>query len=242
MFKNINLNNLELSLENPRLALAYDEKEVIENMVKDQRKKIYNLATDIVENGLNPLDFIAVYPSNVANHYIVAEGNRRCTALKLLQKPEILYDLDQSLYQSFLKLSKKYSVIEDIDCYIFKSENDPKLAHWIEIKHLGENEGRGTAKWSAIQKARYDQNTKGQNKFLDFLYEMERNNILTLVESGSITKTNWERILRDYGLKFLNMGKGDDKYEIPYDDLEEFKKKMKAIHRKLNNQTVAVKK
>lgn len=240
MIEYIKLNNLKLSIDNPRLTDSQTEKEELEKMIKDQGKKLVKLASDIINYGLNPLDIVAVYPSLESGKYIVAEGNRRVTALKLLSNPELAINIDKVIYQSFKKISIGVMPISEIQCYIFKSELDKNLVHWIEIKHQGENEGRGTASWSAIQKARFDKKTQGESLILDFWENLEKLKILSGDEILEITKTNWERILRDYGLDFLGLKKQKNAYIIPLDDIIEFEKKIKEIHKLLANQTVAI--
>lgn len=53
-------------------------------MIGNQKDKLCVLASDIAEHGLNPLEIIGVYPSDLYDGlYVVGEGNRRVTALKL---------------------------------------------------------------------------------------------------------------------------------------------------------------
>lgn len=241
MITSINIDNLKLSLDNPRLTDSQNELEEIEKMLSDQGKKLLNLAEDIIENGLNPLDIIAVYPSiEEKGKYIVAEGNRRVTAIKLLNNPELIKGFNQYMYNGFRKLVLKYEEIHTLPCVIFKSSSDKNLIHWIEIKHQGENEGRGTASWSSTQKARFEKKVLGENILLDFWEELEKMNILTSNEILEITKTNWERILREYRLGFFGLKKSRNHYVIPIDDIVEFKKKMRLVYEKLRNQTVGI--
>ena len=96
MITSINIDNLKLSLDNPRLTDSQNELEEIEKMLSDQGKKLLNLAEDIIENGLNPLDIIAVYPSiEEKGKYIVAEGNRRVTAMiyRLANQNKLCYTI-----------------------------------------------------------------------------------------------------------------------------------------------------
>lgn len=240
MIRTLKIENLKLSLDNPRLTDSQNETEELEKMVNDQGKKLIKLASDITEFGLSPLDAIAVYPSVEDGKYIVAEGNRRVTALKLLINPELAKNINGGIYQSFKKLVIGKKLILEVQCFIFKSEIDRNLIHWIEIKHQGENEGKGTASWSAIQKARFDKKNQGESLLLDFWAELEELHILTADEIYEITKTNWERILRDYGLNFLGLKKQKNSYIIPIDDIIEFTSKIKEIHKHLHNQTVAI--
>ena len=88
----IKVANLLLNPTNYRFSPQTNQREAIEVMLKDQGEKLYKLAEDIVENGLNPSEDLMVTPIEDGNAtqklYKVLEGNRRITALKLLSIPE----------------------------------------------------------------------------------------------------------------------------------------------------------
>ena len=76
-------------------------------MIEDQKEKLVNIANHIVYNGLNPLKKILVTPhSNM--RYIVLEGNRRITAIKLLENPNLIHSKYNSTLSKFKKLSVEY--------------------------------------------------------------------------------------------------------------------------------------
>lgn len=241
----VKLSDLRLSLENPRLDKSDVEQEEIDKMLDDQKIKLFNLAKDIAEHGLNPLDLLAVYPSDFEDYtYVVGEGNRRITALKLWYNPDCMSESakirHKFIYDSFIKLNKDQPCIETIRCVAFESKTDKELTHWIELKHLGENQGRGTASWSAAQKNRWNKALNGNDMLLDFFNDLQSLDILNEREIREIKITNWNRILRNVGFKFLNIKKDNDKLILPQDDITTFKEKMRALHKKLRGQTVAI--
>ena len=88
--KTIRTVDLCLALDNPRLTDSQDENEELQKIVNEQKQKIVVLAEDIIDHGLNPLDTVAVYPSEIREgKYIVAEGNRRIAAIKILNDPKL---------------------------------------------------------------------------------------------------------------------------------------------------------
>ncbi len=239
MRKTISVEDIHLSLDNPRNTESENEDEALRKLVKKENKKLLELADDIVNFGLNPLENIGVFPSEEYDgKYIVAEGNRRVVTIKILNNPKKVQELDLYLYSKFSELASEYEAIKKIEVFIFKDEYEANYSHWMEIKHLGEQKGRGITKWGAEEKARYDKNKTGKNILIDFWDELDKNGILSYYEIRMITKTNWERILRNIGLEFLNILKKDDKYIIPYKELEDFKKKIKCIHRRLAGKSV----
>ncbi len=155
-----------------------NQRDAIKTMIEDQKEKLIKLADDIVNKGLNPGDpiFITKHEKQ-EGEFNVLEGNRRVTALKLLENPELISEKHKSLLNRFKKLSGQYSKnpIEKIPCILFDSEKEAE--HWIELKHTGQNDGVGTVGWDAQQKARFDERVKGNSNYalqiIDFLEKEE---------------------------------------------------------------------
>lgn len=236
----IPLTQLLLSDDNPRLNI-YDNTDILKEMVIDQQDKIYELAEDILEYGLSPLDIWAVYPTG-NNFYKVAEGNRRLTSLVLLNNPELIKDIDPRIYsriKSLLSKSKNSSP-NNIECVIYDSIENKDLQHWLQLRHLGLNRGRGVDAWDSVQKARYEQKIYGVSALLDFWNEIIDRKILTQHQVASISKTNWERILNKKGRDYLGLVKNQKNYIIPNSNIDIFTIKIRKIAEKLSNQTVGL--
>lgn len=239
--KEIRIDDVFLSQENPRLYEHENSDDTLRLMVEDQGDKLVNLAEDMKLHGLSPIDVIAVYPHDECpNKYVVAEGNRRITAIKLLNNPYLIESINNPLFKKFLKLQDDYERITTIQAVVFANSADKFLNNWLEIRHMGEGEGRGTAKWNSIQKMRFDKKQNKENTLLDFWVELERYNILNYNEIISVTKTNWERILRPFGREYLNLGCVNGRYVIPEDEIADFSVKIKAVHHELAYKTVSV--
>ena len=88
----IKLTSLFVNTENYRFEPLSSQKEAIDKMIEDQGDKLYSLVDDIVTNGLSPVDLIIVTPNEDSNKYVVLEGNRRITSLKLLNNPTLIDD------------------------------------------------------------------------------------------------------------------------------------------------------
>jgi len=172
--KSIDKTLLNINIENPRFEMVGNQREAIKTMIDDQGDKLIKLATDIIENGLNPGDpvFVVQHEKN-EDQYNVLEGNRRVTALKLLENPDLIPETKKSLLSRFRKLSDQYSKnpIDKVSCILFDTESDAE--HWIELKHTGQNDGIGTVGWDAQQKARFEERVKGTSTYalqiIDFL-------------------------------------------------------------------------
>ncbi|MFD2016916.1 ParB N-terminal domain-containing protein [Vibrio olivae] len=86
----IPLNSIKLDQQNVRFGgdVAQSQREAIELMMADVEdiKKLVKLSEHIAQNGLDPTELQLVYPES-EDSYVVIEGNRRLTALKMLQNP-----------------------------------------------------------------------------------------------------------------------------------------------------------
>ena len=104
----IKLTSLFVNTENYRFEPLSSQKEAIDKMIEDQGDKLYSLVDDIVTNGLSPVDLIIVTPNEDSNKYVVLEGNRRITSLKLLNNPTLIDDKYSPLRKKFQKLQDTY--------------------------------------------------------------------------------------------------------------------------------------
>ena len=198
----IDIADLHINIENPRFEIVGSQREAIKTIIEDQSDKLLSLADDITNEGLNPGDtiFVTIHEKQT-NQYNVLEGNRRVTALKLLENPDLIPETNKSLLNKFKKLSKQYSKspIEKVPCVLFDEEKDAE--HWIELKHTGQNDGVGTVVWDAQQKSRYDERVKGTSSYalqiLDFL-KKENSVDPELKESfGKVKSSSLQRLATD---------------------------------------------
>ena len=134
-----------------------------------KREEVRPLASDIVRYGLSPLDRFGVRFAHEAEEdqesYIVAEGNRRLCALKLLIDP----DRAPSKHRKyFKKIASSWTPVTEIPCIIFSDPKDLNL--WLERRHHGHAGGIGQKEWNADQKARHspDQKNRVPLAFLDY--------------------------------------------------------------------------
>ncbi|WP_054178620.1 hypothetical protein [Trabulsiella odontotermitis] len=148
--RSINFNLIKLDQENVRFGgdVAQNQREAIELMLADPEdtKKILKLAEHIVLYGLDPTELQLVIPDDEGN-YIVLEGNRRLTALKLLQNPDLC--TQEKYYKDFYAAHKEIAerFPSEIECSVVASREDGDV--WIELKHTGQNGGAGRVPWDS---------------------------------------------------------------------------------------------
>lgn len=145
---------LFLQFDNPRFEPVESEDEAIERLCLDEN--VYPLATDIVEEGLNPLEYFAMVPVDptkkltAKSSFYVAEGNRRLCAIKLLNDPD---RAPAKFKKAFQKLSENWTPISSVRGVIFHDQK--RLRTWLDRLHGGELGGIGRKRWSSEQKQRF---------------------------------------------------------------------------------------
>ena len=143
--KHIPLGELQLDLKSPRLPIhSFNKNDIIEWML--QESSIITLMLSIGENGFCIGESLLVIEEN--NQYIVVEGNRRLTALKILDNPklatlhkrQIKQVLDETTYRP-----------KDIPCILFEKREE--IFQYLGYKHI-----TGIKTWDMLAKAQYFNN------------------------------------------------------------------------------------
>lgn len=155
--KKLKIGSLLLDQHNPRIPPVASQRDALQQVVDDQQEKLANLAENIVEEGISPIDLWFVEKSATQpDKWIVLEGNRRIAALKILSNPSVLTSLTLSnaLKKRFEAAAKLFAPdkIEPIWCVETTRED---ANPWIQRRHTGEDEGRGLVSWNGQAVARF---------------------------------------------------------------------------------------
>jgi hypothetical protein len=149
--KLISVAALHLDSENPRHDSIDNEPEIIAALY---RKGVPKLAAHIADNGLSPLERLAVMRhERVKGRFVALEGNRRVCALKLLRDPSKAPNaagrrLFEKLKAEAVALPEKIRVVTFDD-----RESADK---WLAVKHEGPQDGIGTVDWDTDDKTRFN--------------------------------------------------------------------------------------
>lgn len=144
--QNINLNELHLDIKNPRLPLSVqsqklDERKIINWMLQDA--SIIELMLAIGQNGFFIGESLLVVEED--NQYIVVEGNRRLTSLKLLSNPS-LAEIHTKKIEKVLEETQNRPI--EIPCILF--DNRSEITQYLGYRHV-----TGVKSWGMLEKARY---------------------------------------------------------------------------------------
>jgi hypothetical protein len=234
--KKIPLTNISLNTNNPRFELVGNQIDAIQIMIKNQPDKLIQLSKDIVEVGmLNPGESIYVTPLKRAKkQFIVLEGNRRITALKILSNPLLVGDNNQLFAKKLKPLSDKFkkNPILEVMCVIFQNQEDAN--RWIKLKHTGENDGVGVVKWEAQQVARFDERLDGTSpvalQVIDFLRKEVSVSEKLKNKLKDVPASSLERLLKDKNIQdVIGLNIKENKLQTNYQKEEVIKGLTKIV-------------
>ena len=200
----IPVSQLLFDTQNPRLPdIQTSQIESIKSMAKSQGDRIIALVQHLVDHGPNPSSLPIVMPCNDADgKYYVLDGNRRLSAIKLLEGPEITDGIFSSTVQEKLKkISSNYSQnpIVELRCVVVSNRDEADT--WIQLIHRGQNQGAGLVEWDGQVAARYDARRKGSKSIslqvLDYVKEHGSisDELKAKIENGKFPITNLDRLL-----------------------------------------------
>ncbi len=137
------LSDLELDPENPRLpaSLQRDQQSMLDYIAATT--SIEELMEAIAQNDFFPGEPLIVTKSN--GRYIVVEGNRRLTALKLLQDPQNCSKPGDRMRQIAANAAYRPDQIPVIDC-----PTRTEVLPYLGFRHI-----TGVKPWEPLAKARY---------------------------------------------------------------------------------------
>jgi hypothetical protein len=151
--KEIRVTDLQLDTTNYRTGKQNDQRDAIRALIEEQKNKLVNIARDIMEYGLSPLETILVVPvPDEKSRFTVVEGNRRVAAMKLVNQPDLA--ADTTWHNAFKRLHKSApgQVPKKVRCAIAKSKEEAFL--WIQRRHDTGLKGAGLESWSTIAQYR----------------------------------------------------------------------------------------
>ena len=177
------IDDLLLDLENPRLGPTSSQSKVLENIVRLNPGHFRNLMGSIKDDGLDPGDSLYVIRSDDARDFVVLEGNRRLSALKVLSNPDILAgtDLPEGTKKPLIRESSGFnrSDVEPIRCVRFDDREEAN--DWIRRRHTGSAGGEGRITWNPLDIQRFS----GDYTTIDVIEFVGKN--------AGYSKAEWEK-------------------------------------------------
>ena len=180
----VEVDRIFLDQNNPRHKPYETQAEVIDYLCNHE--SILSLARDIAENGLNPIEQFSLIPDEDSGEsaltYVVAEGNRRICALKLLHDPDLA---PAKLRNGFVQAAKGWAGVGPLPCVAFESREAVDL--WLKRIHDGLQGGIGRKQWSADQSARHSGSDKNKLALVILDYAEKKGLISADERKGTLT-------------------------------------------------------
>lgn len=197
-FPELTVHDLLLDKENPRHGLVENQSDALEYLIERNPSHFRKMMLSIKENGLDPGDSFYVVNAEKKGYYIVLEGNRRLSALKVLFDPNVLKDIN--LVKADPEMLRRAALGFDADgfpkirCVCFESRDEAR--EWIKNRHAGSRDGIGRITWGPTEKQRFTKD----GSVLD---------VLNFVESRAEFKPGeWEPVRADIeGEKSSTLGR-----------------------------------
>ncbi len=200
--KKLAVTDLLLDLSNFRTGTVSDQTSAISALINSNANKIKGLVTNISENGFLDLDIPCVFPDPTnSGKYIVGEGNRRISSLKMLKTPALAKNTPLMEYIKKIKSRSTKKIPSKIECAIFESKKD--CLGYILMRHGYSPDGSGVVQWNSIAKLRADTFVNGtiHQELRVLEYVVERGSLsekhLKKIDSDEINITNLERLTDD---------------------------------------------
>jgi hypothetical protein len=154
--KSIKVTQIVVNPENVRYKdTAQNQLEAMRKIIVDQGRKFVNLAKHIAQNGLEPGRAIYIHPIPHKRNFVVLDGNRRMTAIKVLLAKDLQTEFSDILPKNFGKISELFYATNKtvtVDCVVFPEEEEAR--EWIAVNHGYGADGVTTQEW--------DSDTKGK--------------------------------------------------------------------------------
>jgi hypothetical protein len=171
-FQRIPLDKLEINPANDRHGDVGSESAAIEWLLINKTDKMRDLLDDI-HGRQGIVDEPLVMKKNGEDKYIVYDGNRRVTCLKLLHgvAPS---DIQNPLAKKLETLrTKPFTADQVIECRV--EDNVDRINNILELRHIPGNSGAGQLKWDGHEKENFLERT-GKSQKINLAREV--NNLL----------------------------------------------------------------
>lgn len=234
-YRKLPLTSLIVNPANDRHGELENETAAIAQLFASHEQHMRNLAKDIVAKG-EIFEPPLVFPSG--DKYVIADGNRRTTCLKLLASPRRAPTVELQKFFADCRADWTGDFPDKIECQV---ENDrDRVDDILYRRHTGVQGGIGQSTWNDRMKSNFINRT-GRGGSLNVADEIEKRlGEAKLLPERKIPRSNLNRLLSAESLRNrLGISVSKGKLEIVRDEAET----LTALHRVANdlaNRTVTL--
>lgn len=189
--QNIKLALLKVNRTNDRHGELIDEDAAIDWLLKHRTLHMRNLTADIVASG-------EIYEPPLVHkegdNFVVYDGNRRTTVLKLLDQPQLAPSKDWAEFFSKLRAKWSGKFPSTIACQV--ENNRERLDEILYRRHTGQQRGVGQSQWDAEAKSYFEKRT-GKRTKINVAEEIEKilHGANRLTPEQRVPRSNLNRLL-----------------------------------------------
>jgi len=157
----IDVSDIMLDQNNYRLGPLDSQIDCIEIMFQEFGAKMVRIAGHIAQNGLSPKP-IVISKDTAINRWVVRDGNRRITAIKLLNNPAEAPDQYQKPFRNLKNNAGKGMIPEKIECL---TADEATIIEYRKLEHMGPQEGIGQVNWDPRAKGNMQADIEGKPSY-----------------------------------------------------------------------------
>lgn len=195
------VSKLLLDNANPRIPLSKGQKEALGYMIRGLWDKLRPLAESIAVNGYDHFEPLLVVEADDGN-YVVREGNRRLTVLKMLLNPNVIpkdYPRARKGITEIRKKAKDLDALRMVPCSLTSMDATVRI---MDRRHGGERGGVGVVSWGPIEAGRFKRSNGESIPQLDVLDDVVAYGKLSkdakeIYYTDKFSLTNLERLIKD---------------------------------------------
>jgi len=191
--KPILLTDLNVNRANDRHAELANEQAAIQWLLTHRGDHMRNLAKDIVQEG-GIYEPPLVHYEDAQKVYVVYDGNRRVTCLKLLHTPKLASTEE---WRKFFQDQKKEwdgSFPSKTECQI--EDNKDRIDEILYRRHIGSQSGIGQSQWDAEAKSNFVKRTGKKSKTnVAEIIDLKLKEAGYLDEGDKLPRSNLNRLL-----------------------------------------------
>ncbi|MRR15665.1 MAG: hypothetical protein EG826_04320 [Deltaproteobacteria bacterium] len=189
----IPVSEILLDQKNYRLGPLENQMECMDMMFEIFGTKIVKLAGHLVQNGISPKPVVVL--KNEESRWVVKDGNRRITALKILNNPALApTEQYKRIFQALKDNASPDSIPDKIECL---TTDEATIVKYRELEHMGEQEGIGQITWGATEKQYLIADTGGKLSYPHAMFARQYLQDKGVKEARNVPITNMQRLLED---------------------------------------------
>lgn len=189
----IPISEILLDQKNYRLGPIDTQKECIIAMFREFDEKMVKIATHIAKYGLSPKPIVV--SKNENGQWRVRDGNRRITALKILNNTaEAPDDHYRKVFEAIRRNAEPGTIPDSVECL---TADEPTIIEYVRLEHMGLQNGIGQVDWGPRAKDNLQDDLGGKLNYKLSSSVLEYLSNRGVEESRNVKITNIQRLVQD---------------------------------------------